>query len=401
MSEKSKLPEIQLKRTTDLYQIEAMVEMRRQVDREELITLLRFGRETTEEGSKFTPKKVVEDWLVGFPISSGKRLFRVLEDLELIQRERGGQRLGLMPLPDTAYILTEGGREAEATDSIFLPERVAVILQYVNDPLIPNKITSIQTHKQRLKDQFSRDERGRIEQLKYESIDLPKELEDVTGREIVAYEGDRAGRVVIDSIGGKVIPSKTSSTLQLSLQLSPHTQPKLTIATESQTHDVIFNETIEKQLDYQKVLPNLVRQTGQNWSEGKQAIPVSFNKIDYPQKKSFVSDIQIEAPEIQNLGIFESSTLKSVPVAPRSRGDAQKWYDFLLVDEISTYLTEAGFNNHVDKQKEKFANFGYDLAVPTLQDMVAEFSSLRDDNTYHPIYWFLNAPRDLCLRRGD
>jgi hypothetical protein len=155
MTESSELPDISLRRTTNLFQIEAIVEMQRQVDREELITLLRFVKETIDDGEQLTPQKVVEDWLVGFPVSSGKRLLRVLEDLGLVQRARGSRNLELLPSPTTAYILSEEGKNAEENDILFMPELLAVVIQYVVDPLIPDRIISIQTHIERLMDLIS------------------------------------------------------------------------------------------------------------------------------------------------------------------------------------------------------------------------------------------------------
>lgn len=401
MSKNSKLPEIKLRRTTDLLQIEAIIEMQRQVEREELITLLRFGRETIDEGEKLTPKKVVEDWLMGFPISSGKRLLRILEDLGLIQRERGGRNIELLPSPDTSYTLTEEGRRAEAIDILFMPERLAVVIQYVADPLIPDRIISIQTHTERLKDLIYRNERGWNELVEYESIDLPEELKDIAGKEIVVYEGNRAGRVIIDSFGQKVIPSKQDSKINVNLQLSPQHLSKIIINNESRNHEVVIDKNLEKQLEYKKVLTSLIRQADQSWSENKEAISVRFSRIDYPQKKSFVTDVKMPTPEVRNLGDFESCTLKQVPIAPRTAGDAQKWYEFLVVEGIATYLTEDGFYDYVEKQKHNFTIFGFDLDAPTLEEMIERFSKRREDNTYHPIYWFLNAPRDLCVGRGE
>jgi hypothetical protein len=401
MTESSELPDISLRRTTNLFQIEAIVEMQRQVDREELITLLRFVKETIDDGEQLTPQKVVEDWLVGFPVSSGKRLLRVLEDLGLVQRARGSRNLELLPSPTTAYILSEEGKNAEENDILFMPELLAVVIQYVVDPLIPDRIISIQTHTERLKDLISRNDRGWNELIEYESIDLPEELEEIVGKEIVVFEGNRAGRVIVDSFGQRVIPSKQRSAIQMDLRLLPQRTPRLEIETKSQTHDVNVDENLESQLEYKRVLSSLIRQTGKNWSDDKEAISVRFGEIDYPQKMSFVSDVQILTPEIKNLGEFDSCTLKKVPIAPRTSADAQKWYEFRIVEGINSYLTESGYGNLAEIERENFTRFGFDLQTPSVDEIIEGYSNIRDDNTYHPVYWFLSAPRDLIQGRDE
>jgi len=399
MSESSKLPEINLRRTVVVFQIEAIIEMQRQVDREELITLLRFGKETIDEGEKLTPKRVVEDWLIGFPVSSGKRLLRILEDLGLIQRETGSRNIELLPSPDTSYILTEEGQNAEATDILFMPERLAVAIQYVVDPLVPDRIISIQTHSERLKDLITRNDKGWNQLEEYDSIDLPEELEEIVGKEVTVYEGNRAGLAIIDSFGQRVIPSKPDSTIQLNLQFLPQQSPRLAISKNSRIHEAIIDKSLETQLEYKKVLLGLIRQIGRNWSEEKEAISVRFREIDYPQKMSFVADVPIANPELKDLATFENCILKKVPIAPRTSADAQKWYEFLIVEGIESYMTEGGFSDYAEKQKKNFTRFGFDLETPTLEEMIEGYSNIRDDNTYHPIYWFLNAPRDLSLGR--
>jgi hypothetical protein len=401
MSESSELPNISLRRTADLLQIEAIVEMQRQVDREELITLLRFVKETIDDGEQLTPQKVVEDWLVGFPVSSGKRLLRVLEDLGLVQRARGSRNLELLPSPTTPYIITEEGKNAEANDILFMPERLAAVIQYVVDTLIPDRIMSIQTHTERLKDLISKNDRGWNELVEYESIDLPEELKEIVGKEIVVYEGNRAGRVIIDSFGQRVIPSKQTSSIQIDLNLSPKHNPRIKVRNNSRTHDLVLAESLESNLEYKRVLSSLVRQTGKNWSDDKEAISVRFRELDYPQKMSFVTDVQIPTPEIKNLGEFDSCTLKRVPIAPRTMADAQKWYEFRIVEGIDSYLTERGYGNLAEIQKENFTRFGFNLQTPSVDEIIEGYSNIRDDNTYHPVYWFLSATRDLSLGRDE
>ena len=112
-------------------------------------------------------------------------------------------------------------------------------------------------------------------------------------------------------------------------------------------------------------------------------------------------DLHIEEPELQHFGIFETCSLKSLQIAPRTVGDAKIWYVFLIIDGISTYMTETLYLEHIEKQRELFARFGYELEAPSIQDAIERFSTTHDDKTYHPIYWYLNTPKDLCLREGE
>jgi len=267
--------------------------------------------------------------------------------------------------------------------------------------LIPDRIISIQKHTERLKDLISKNDRGWNELVEYESINLPEELEEIVGKEIVVYEGNRAGRVIVDSFGQRVIPSKQNSAIQMDLHLSPQHKPQIKVRNNSRTHDLAVDENLESHLEYKRVLSGLIRQTGKNWSDDKEAISVRFRKIDYPQKMSFVSDVQIPTPEIKNLGEFDSCTLKKVPIAPRTSADAQKWYEFRIVEGIDSYLTESGYENSVETQRENFARFGFDLQTPSVDEIIEGYSNIRDDNTYHPVYWFLSAPRDLSRRRDE
>jgi len=400
MSQSSRLPDINLDRTSRLIQIEAMVEMRRQVDREELIVLLRFIKETIDGGEKLTPQKVVDDWLVGFPVSSGKRLLRLLEDLGLIERNsRGRKKAEILPSPTTTYVLTEAGAEVEATDTLFMPERLAAVIQYVTDPLIPSRIISVEISREKLKSFISKNDRGWNELDEYDSISLPEELKEIEGKQITVYEGDRTGQVIIDSFGPRVISSQHKSKIQLNLTLSPQHPPLLSIETDSQTHEIVMDKNLISQLEYKRVLANLIRQAGKRWSEKKEAISVRFGETEYHERKSFVTDLRITNPEIENLGSFKSCTLKRVPIAPRTLADAQKWYEFRIADEIDSYLTEIGYERFAEAKKGDFTRFGFEPETPLLQEIIARYSSIQDNNAYHPIYWFLNAPRDLTLAR--
>ncbi len=399
MSGRSHMPNIELRREIPIYKIEAVIEMQQRVDRGELIALLRFVKETIDEGEKLTPQKVVDDWLIGFPVSSGKRLLRILEDLKLIQRENRRGKMELLPTPTTSYVLTEKGQETEATDTLFMPERRAVTIGYAIDPLIPDRIISINTQTDKLMDHIE-NKLGRKELEEYESIDLPEELEKIVGHRIEVYEGDCAGQIIIDLIKPRVIRLQRDSTVQLNLQLSPQRSPRLTIKTGSHTHDVALNKKLEDQLNYMKVLASLIRQTGKSWSEAKEAVPLRFNETDYSQRVSFETDIHIPKPEIANLGQFQPCTIKKVPIAPKTLRDGQRWYEFLIVERIQSYMTQTGFESYAERQKHDFIRFGFDLATPTIDELIEKYS-LREDSTYHPIYWFLNAPGDLSMERSE
>lgn len=401
MNKGTRLPEIHLKRKAVLYQVEAIAEIRRRIEREELISLLRFGKEQIDDDKEFTPRSVIEEWLVGFPVSAGQRLLRRLEDLKLIQREEGDRGIEFLPSAETSYVLTEEGERAEQSNALFMPERLAMVIRYTNDPLIPDKIVSVQTHTERLKDLIVKGESNWNQVIEYDSIDLPDELNEIVGREIEVYEGNRAGRVIIDSFGHRVIPSQATSQINVDLRLSPQNQLALSISIASQTRDIVLSQDVEKHLGYGTVLPNLIRQTGQSWSNEKQAIRVSFSKVNDPQKKAFVMDVEIATPEVQHLGSFESCSLKEVPITPRTTRDAQRWFEYLIVEGITTYMTEPVYMQHVEKQRGPFTNLGYDLEAPSIQDLIDRFSNIQDDRTYHPVYWYLNTPRDLCIRKGD
>ncbi|EDN71559.1 conserved hypothetical protein [Beggiatoa sp. PS] len=373
--------EIILKRTLKIERYRIIAEVTRVQKRAELHAVLLLAQ---QKQGDISAKMVAEELLGNRPETVGKRLIHICVTHDLLKEEefRGKKH----------YTLTETGQTALREEKIFIPERGTWEIWVTNDPLLPSALIQIKV----FKEPQARNEINSQEDLKERTNNmqsLPKwSFEKLQGQSITPL-ADRKTDYRFDELGkkGEVVTPDATITATL------------TIPQFGDSSELRFSGTIDgKKCDYQEqhamtfelAWPLILKQ--QNWLKrkriqktGQQVLVVSYDSLKSDQERaSFHKDYPtIQKPYLANLGKFDNTIIKNVPIAPATEKDASDWVDWLLERNTNHYVLKGDFEVMQNEVAKSFPD--YKITFPA-QSYFAQL--LRQSNPR--AYWYLQAPLD-------
>ena len=367
---------LSLTRNVKMEKYEVLLEIARQYKREELIAVLKLAEENY---GRVTAANICEKLLIDRPESFGKAVLNRCQYLDLL--DEGGR-------------LTDIGKEALKTASVFLPERSKFLMWYTEDPLIPQKLLHLQPLEEPLLSEDVRKDRN-IQSVNSQDDKvntLPEKLHSLEGCEANLLGRD-SGLVVIRKIASYGVFKNLSSDDNLRLCLRIEAQGQTSLSVEGKFKRTLPSPKIEFEWAWAGVLGPL----RDRWdtSRNPPALRISFAELSDVELGSFQKTLHISKPELEGLGIFEDTSIEDVPITPRTNDDAAEWAEWLLTRSIDTYLTQEEFQEKRTMVKEVFPDFP-SLQLPSSEDLTGKLWGLRDDRGKFPHqYWYLQAPIDL------
>jgi hypothetical protein len=123
---------------------------------------------------------------------------------------------------------------------------------------------------------------------------------------------------------------------------------------------------------------------------GKPVLPVAFHTTQEAERQAFVCDLEIPASDWQELGSFDPTVLKNVPLVPASEADAQDWLAWLQAESLTDYVTPGMLEIKGGELLSNFPHHHPRALDPN--EMLDKAVTERSDRS-----WFLLGPSDLGL----
>ncbi len=307
------------------------------------------------------------------------------EKTPLLQAELLLNRVYKEGLLDKNYCLTDDG--VDALDKELVPTRLTGMftVSFVDDPLIPQVILSIDgPHEARLDGR----ELGHKGGARYEingTREVPNLIEQVVDYPILLKETSES--VLVKDVDRYGLPQNTSR-CDLTLQIGVNNEPILRIG-KPVDRRLPLPESFD--ISYKKALDLLLSTLGEDWQRTREIILVEFESTNSTERRAFRKSFKVSKPELPNFGSFRSMKTPAVDIEPRSKTDASKWYYWLIVDELpNQYLRQSAFTKHASDTRKKFPK-KFEIKIPK-QEEVAKTLFERDETNKA---WLLQAPLDL------
>jgi hypothetical protein len=337
--------------------------------RDDILSVLKLADET--EGP-LTPEIICQELLANRPTRVGENIIHRLNDLDLLHNRR----------------LSESGRDALEQGLVFMPERSSYRIMWTEDPLLPQKLLDLSEEAEIPHwDPARKKNKG-----KDPAVDVPKGLKEIEGS-VVQLLGSEGGTIRVEKIEGKCIPQEASSgtPLTASVTVRMGNNNELTLSGRYQ------RRMEPPSIDFDDVWMRILLERAADWNKKEMVLQCSFDDLSDSDRRSFTTTLELKTPTLPNLGRFNRTVVRNVPIAPRDSDDAQLWADWLLVDRMPGYLSENEFEVH---KEQVAANFPvHQLRLPGQEELAdtilqnewkwGEGGPLRKE------YWYLRAPIDL------
>lgn len=368
--EEISLKSIILNRSIDLEKYEVLMEIGRKERREELHAILMLADEL---GGRVSATDICNELLLGRPTSVGRAIIDRCRYLELL---------------DHSDRLTETGKEAIRNGELFIPERGRYVLWYTNDPLISQKLLHVEAVRE-----SSLYKEVRINGNGNEHAEnLSEKILNLEGRTFTLLSPG-GGHIIIRKIEAKGVICKLKKTdiLSATLHIAPSRIAQLDV--KGRFQHKLQVPGIDFETAWLSVLGSLAR----SWENSRNppALKIAFKELNDKELASFKKTIHLTKPNLQSYGTFENTSVKNVPIIPKSRGDAAQWAKWLLKRSIHTYMDRKQYQDQIESCKSQFLDFE-DIELPSLEELVLEFREEKfPDGRLPREYWYLQAPLDL------
>lgn len=298
--------------------------------------------------------------------------------------------------------LTEFGRSAIETNQVLIPEQGIWRFQIIEDPLVPFPLV----HLARLKTDSAFDEIKAFRKRSKEDVQPPPLLKEqikrlprgslVDGQFFQLWElGARAlagptSRLTLDLHWGE--PPEDTPTIRLSGGLA---EAGGSIDTALPSPDALSS------WDYNKLWRTLITRATNVWEEDlarwhkrteKYAVPLAFDEILQPSRRSFRQDFAIPKIELGDLGSFDPSVMEGVDIVPAMPTDAQAWLEWLQWENIGSYVVPAQIDDAAERLR---ALFPFHAPAPLTAYAIHEKALTSDHDEARRR--FVLAPADLGL----
>ena len=369
---------IELERTVPIKHFQSLIRMGVEEKHDEFYSVLILANELKRP---ITSKDISKNLLINFPEKSGDILFDTIVKLKLIDVEGN---------------ITKSGIEALSSHSILIPERDVYDIYCVKDPLVPQILldyTSIKRKNIEREILREKTEKKNIEKL-------PEWLMPIQNEKIKIYNKKKNIHIFNIDEKGILFPSKHNQSLTISLTIDRNGN-KMEFSGYSSVTKEIPND-----LSFDIIWPKILGSSANFWEyifeRDKFALKISYNELNEYEKVNFVKNLKIEKPIIENYGRFDTTVVKNVPIAPKRTDDAQKWFEWFLMNNLSEYIPEQKYQLFLKTNWKKFPEFSNDLRFPTQKELIEKIKDIDNKKgirEHHSRkFWYLQTPLDLLLR---
>ena len=361
-------------------------------DRPEFLAVARLAADL---GRPIGARDVLRELLGARPEVLGWRVIERCVDLGLLQR--AGK--------DNDAALSEAGRLALEHGEVLVPEEGIWRFFVVDDPLVPGSLV----HAQRLAPEPVRKER---EAAKVR----PRGERPQVNRPPACLRGCLRQAPLESIQNGHLFQlselaesGATGPTGELRLTLAWDAEPSIRLSgrlpldgegTNPKPIDArVSIPGVVTRLSHEALWRSLVTRATQvsgaellRWQAiaGKPVVPVPFPSLPAAARLAFRRDIEVPAPELGELGRFETTVLKDVDLVPAADRDAQAWLAWLQWEAITDYVTPRSLEEQGREQRSRFPHH-CPTALSALE-LLARARTERDERS-----WFLLGPSDLGL----
>jgi hypothetical protein len=369
--------EVILTRDVDLQEYRAVMEISRTEKRDDILSVLKLVDETRGPISADT---ICRRLLAKRPQRVGENIIRRLTELGLLYNRR----------------LSEKGRDALERGQVFMPERGSYRVLCARDYLLPQVILDLKEEDEKPSWSPSRKEKEGADA----AVRLPKWLKETEGK-IVQLLGRKGETIRVEKLEERCIPLGLpgGKPLRISLALTMGGHTELSVS------ERFARRLPPPDLTFEDVWPDIMGDRVDDWSEEyyvedyveENLLLCDFDDLSDSDRRNFTTNLEITNPELPIIGKFKRTVVRNVPVAPRSLEDAQRWAEWLLVETLSGYLSDFGYEEHVGHVDGYFP--WYSVYLPPRErkagSILEEWQSQEREEPLKPQYWYLRAPIDL------
>lgn len=375
---------------------QALAEIGVSSQREEILAILKLATELDGH----VKASDINTKLLGRPEESphGQRILMVLESYGLL--ERTGAR------ENAPYIITQAGYENLSNGQIMVPEEGSYILFTTTDPLFKEAILRIDrapfVERSEAKSYFDRKKGSLPEVQTTRSVQKPSYLDKYKRGYVFRQAANSNKTVQVNSISDRVAPSSRNMKLALSLELELDVDAKMKVQTIGDTSSQdVYTETTFNKL-YTEVLEVLTTDIGRiKLIDNEPVLLVGWDKVKPQEAERFRKEINVNEPSLWEFGSFEAVNF-TLPILPETQRDAIKWANYLLRNNITTYVDESEYirirNDVALKFRMKFDPNSLAEKLVTFEEMVHQVIQEKNSEGVSECYWYLLAPKDLSIR---
>ncbi|MCB9661723.1 MAG: hypothetical protein R3B40_15655 [Polyangiales bacterium] len=130
-----------------------------------------------------------------------------------------------------------------------------------------------------------------------------------------------------------------------------------------------------------------------DWQQraGALVLPTNMERWPTAVRRSFMTDLQVPAVSVGEIGQFDTTRLEGVPLVAESDAAAQQWAEWLLWDGISAYVVPSDIDRARHAVRGQFPLHRPNL--PDANELLRRARSAPQDRTAR----FILAPADLGL----
>lgn len=374
--------DIELRRNPPLIRVNVVLELGRAEERKDIIAVLKLADEV--EGP-ITPEIVCQRLLLKRPPAFGRAVIRRLEVLGLL---------------DYRGRLTEDGKKAVESGTVFNRERGQYQVTATTDPLIPDCILSIASSQPPSTDRIMNARRSQINQSSSAvaarlQVETPLWLAALEGRDL-SIPG-KTGRLKLFKVepACTILDSVDVEALELIWRLPTNSPPSMELK------GFLEASCDAPPCSHEQVFLQILGNRCSEWNSTKGALAVDFDELAERERASFRLELSDPNPQIEGYGAFSKTEISDIPLVPNTTKDAQAWARWLLDRRIIEHTGPRMFAAVCHELRRTFE--GYELDLPSAQDLVAELGNRRTDSL-QPMpraFWFLQAPIDLQIPEAD
>ncbi|TKC98027.1 hypothetical protein [Polyangium fumosum] len=332
--------------------------------------------------------------LLGFPQIVGVRLVRVCEELGLLHR-KDERIVGLTP---------EGERVAEGGEPrVFIPQLGAWAFFWAEDPLLLQPLLRVEPWKEPTAHAEAEERRRRWKSREQETQrpikQTPRallELCDAQGMraplELPATQDGRPIRLVSLDKNAEIVEAEGELAVEIAF-LPGATEGSLRLRGSVAGKNVDQRMPALAGWDHARVFWELLRhnQIADLWNAQTGKLRIPFRSLQREEaRKTFRLRLPFKGPEISGLGRFEDMSVEGIPIEPASQEDAQRWFEWLLVDRAAETQWPELYTRNTTELGALFP--GFTLRAPAQGDLA---HSIRGTERPRPAFWHLQATIDL------
>ena len=332
--------------------------------RSEIIPLLKAIVEAEEEGK--IPLTYMKEKL--FPELPLTFIKNIMEELRLMGLVENGE-------------LTERGELTIQSKEVMIPRTGSYRIDVVDDPLFERVIVNYDPLTPNLEKELLSKENNDSR-----SVIIPDFILDTIDHKIETIE-QITRKIEIKNIQENGYFNEKNYYLEFSLVYNNNFW-------DLKVRNKGYSTSIEKPslINESQIIETLLKKISSKADLNQLRIPVNPENLTVTELVLFKKDYQLNNVSFDQLGEFNSATLKEIEIYPEDDSSATKWAEKLFLERLSSYIVQHEFEKMWTDLIHEFPILGeFDIHSPSIGQLSQQitFGSAK--------YWFLKAPRDMEL----